>query len=70
VSYLFFQSATFHLPPSLYAQFKSAQTTFDLLVDFTHLPVQTIDELHNLVNEVPNGMMLEVYVFSAFNDFC
>jgi hypothetical protein len=29
-----------------------------------------IEELHNLVNEVSNGMMLDVNAFSVFNDFC
>jgi len=70
VSYLLFQSATFRSPPSLYAQLKSAQITFELLVKFTRLLVQTIEELHSLGNEVSNGMMLEVNAFSAFNDFC
>ncbi|KAF9560114.1 hypothetical protein CPC08DRAFT_762902 [Agrocybe pediades] len=49
--------------------FKSAVTTFDILVNFTHLPVKTLEELHDQLDDPSNGMALEMNAHAAFDDF-
>ncbi|KAG5637124.1 hypothetical protein H0H81_005717 [Sphagnurus paluster] len=43
----------------LYIQFKSAATTFEILVNFTRIPVQTLEELKSHLDDASNGMMLQ-----------
>ena len=55
--------------PSLHIQFKSALTTFDILVNFTRLPVQTLEELHDQIDHPSNGMLLQQDARDAFDRF-
>ncbi|KAF8076877.1 hypothetical protein FPV67DRAFT_1473008, partial [Lyophyllum atratum] len=49
--------------------FKSAVTTFDILVNFTRLPVQTLEELHDKLDHPSNGLTLQHDAHDAFDDF-
>ena len=40
-----------------------------VLLNFTRLPLQTIEELHNLYNNPSNGVFLQRDAHEAFNDF-
>ena len=40
-----------------------------VLLNFTRLPLQTIEELHNLYNDPSNGVFLQRDAHEAFNDF-
>ncbi|KIM46724.1 hypothetical protein M413DRAFT_261455 [Hebeloma cylindrosporum] len=48
---------------------KSALRTFDILVNFTGIPVKTLDELHTLIDHPSNGIMLEPNARVSFNNF-
>ncbi|TDL22561.1 hypothetical protein BD410DRAFT_748283 [Rickenella mellea] len=49
--------------------FKSAVTTFDILVNFSHLSVDKLEELHSHLDDPSNGMMLERNAHDAFDKF-
>ena len=50
-------------------QFKSALTTFDILVKFTHLLVETLEDLHAEIDYPSNGMLLQKDAHDAFDRF-
>ncbi|KAG5649626.1 hypothetical protein H0H81_002791 [Sphagnurus paluster] len=49
--------------------FKSAVTTFDILVNFTRLPVKTLEELGDQLDNPSNGLILEKNAHEAFDSF-
>jgi len=49
--------------------FKSAVTTFDILVNFAHLSIQTLEELHGQLDNPSNGMTLQKDAHDAFDSF-
>ncbi|KAF5319241.1 hypothetical protein D9619_008704 [Psilocybe cf. subviscida] len=49
--------------------YKSALTTFDILVNYTHLPVRTLEQLRDELDGPSNGMTLERNAHGAFNRF-
>ncbi|KAF8076872.1 hypothetical protein FPV67DRAFT_1472998 [Lyophyllum atratum] len=49
--------------------FKSAMTTFDILVRFTCLSVQTLEELHDQLGNPSNGLTLEINAHDAFDRY-
>ena len=53
----------------LYIQYKSALTTFDILVNFTRLSAQTLQELSEELDNPSNGMTLEGNAHLAFDNF-
>jgi len=55
--------------PLLYTQFKSAVTTFDILVNFTRIPVKKLEDLHSHIDDPSNGMMLEFNAHNGFDRF-
>jgi hypothetical protein len=44
-------------------------TTFDILLNFTRLPAQTLEELSAELDNPSNGMRLEFNAHSAFDRF-
>ncbi|KXN86444.1 hypothetical protein AN958_10100 [Leucoagaricus sp. SymC.cos] len=54
---------------STQSAFKSALTTFDILVNFTRLPVQELGELQNAIDDPSNGMTIESNAHYAFDSF-
>ncbi|PPQ82963.1 hypothetical protein CVT26_005376, partial [Gymnopilus dilepis] len=46
--------------------FKSAATTFDILVNFTCLPVEQLEDLKALIDDPSNGMLLERNAHAGF----
>ncbi|KAF5319243.1 hypothetical protein D9619_008706 [Psilocybe cf. subviscida] len=67
-----------HILPSLWAvgqfdedhnSYKSALTTFDILVNYTHLPVQTLEQLRDKLDHPSNGMTLQLDARGAFDRF-
>lgn len=53
----------------LYIQFKSAVTTFDMLLNFARLSVETLEELHDQLDNPSNGMILQKDAHDAFDSF-
>jgi len=51
-------------------QFTSAVTSFDILVNFTGLPVTTLEELHEILDDPSNGMLLGSDAYQSFDQFC
>ncbi|KAF8867688.1 hypothetical protein CPB84DRAFT_1970401 [Gymnopilus junonius] len=49
--------------------FQSAMTTFDILINFARIPVQTIEELRDKLNDPSNGMTLQYDGRTAFDRF-
>ncbi|KAF9555150.1 hypothetical protein CPC08DRAFT_643336, partial [Agrocybe pediades] len=49
---------------------KSAATTFDILVNFTHLPVKTLEDLRGQLDDASNGMALQHDAHYGFDNFC
>ncbi|KAF4613468.1 hypothetical protein D9613_007421 [Agrocybe pediades] len=49
--------------------FKSAATTFDILVNFTHLPVETLEDLRGQLDDASNGMALQHDAHYGFDNF-
>ncbi|KAF9555155.1 hypothetical protein CPC08DRAFT_821258 [Agrocybe pediades] len=49
--------------------FKSAATTFDILVNFTHLPVEILGNLRDQLDDASNGMALERNAHDGFDNF-
>ena len=52
-----------------YIQFKSAVTTFDILRNFTRIPVTKLEDLHSHIDDPSNGMMLELNAHNSFDRF-
>jgi hypothetical protein len=44
-------------------------TTFDILVKFTQLSAETLEELHDQLDSPSNGMILEMNAHKAFDKF-
>ncbi|KAF8956807.1 hypothetical protein BDZ97DRAFT_1737811 [Flammula alnicola] len=51
------------------AFFKSAATTFDILVNFTRLSVETLEELESCIDDASNGIMLQGDIHDGFDIF-
>ncbi|KAF8157162.1 hypothetical protein B0H34DRAFT_712525, partial [Crassisporium funariophilum] len=49
--------------------FKSALITFDILVNFTGLLVENLEDLGDLIDHPTNGMLLEMQAHSGFDRF-
>ena len=54
---------------TFYIQFKSAVTTFDILRNFTRIPVENLEDLHSHLDDPSNGMMLDFYAHTLFDNF-
>ena len=66
------QCITYRLPDltfTSFIQFKSAVTTFDILRNFTRIPVAKLEDLHSHLDDSSNGMMLELHAHNAFDNF-
>ncbi|EDR06274.1 uncharacterized protein LACBIDRAFT_328943 [Laccaria bicolor S238N-H82] len=50
-------------------QFTSAVTSFDILANFTGLPVTVLDELHGTLDDPSNGLLLAGDAHKAFDQF-
>ncbi|PPQ93558.1 hypothetical protein CVT25_005581 [Psilocybe cyanescens] len=49
--------------------YKSAVTTFDILVNFTRIPVKNLEELHERIDDADNGIILEKNAHDGFDNF-
>ena len=47
----------------------SAMTTFDILANYTRLPMTTFEDLQDHLDDPSNGMMLEIQAHKAYDDF-
>ncbi|PPQ93559.1 hypothetical protein CVT25_005579, partial [Psilocybe cyanescens] len=52
-----------------YTQYKSAVTTFDILVNFTRIPVKNLEELHERIDDADNGITLQSDARDGFDNF-
>ena len=52
-----------------YIQYQSAVTTFDILLNFTRLPVKTVEELSAQLNHPSNGITLQKDAHDGFDGF-
>ena len=59
----------YQLSFTFYIQFKSAVTTFDILRNFTRIPVENLEDLHSHLDDPSNGMMLDFYAHTLFDNF-
>ena len=71
VGHLSVQSIAYRLPDLFYffRQFKSAVTTFDILRNFTRIPVEKLEDLHSELDDPSNGMMLQIDTHNSFDRF-
>ncbi|PPQ92957.1 hypothetical protein CVT25_000220 [Psilocybe cyanescens] len=51
------------------SQYNSAVTTFDILVNFTRIPVKNLEELHERIDDADNGIILEHNAQDGFDNF-
>ena len=60
---------TYRTSFTFYIQFKSAVTTFDILRNFTRIPITKLEDLHSHLDDPSNGMMLEPNAHASFDRF-
>ena len=44
-------------------------TTFDILANYTRLPMMTFEDLQDHLDDPSNGIMLEIQAHKAYDDF-